>query len=37
MPRTLTPKQENFCQQFISTGNASEAYRQMGLLGLPNL
>ena len=28
MPRTLTPKQENFCQQFISTGNASEAYRQ---------
>ena len=28
MPRTLTPKQENFCQQFISTSNASEAYRQ---------
>ena len=28
MPRPLTPKQENFCQQFISTGNASEAYRQ---------
>ena len=28
MPRLLTPKQENFCQQFISTGNASEAYRQ---------
>ena len=28
MPRPLTPKQEKFCQQFISTGNASEAYRQ---------
>ena len=28
MPRTLTPKQEKFCQQFISTKNASEAYRQ---------
>ena len=28
MPRTLTPKQEQFCQQFISTKNASEAYRQ---------
>jgi len=28
MPRTLTPKQEKFCQQIISTGNASEAYRQ---------
>jgi phage terminase small subunit len=28
MPHPLTPKQENFCQQFISTGNASEAYRQ---------
>jgi len=28
MSRRLTPKQENFCQQFISTGNASEAYRQ---------
>ena len=28
MPPTLTPKQENFCQQFISTGNASEAYRR---------
>ena len=27
MSRTLTPKQENFCHQFISTGNASEAYR----------
>ena len=26
--RSLTPKQEKFCQQFISTGNASEAYRQ---------
>ena len=24
----LTPKQENFCQAFIETGNASEAYRQ---------
>ena len=28
MSRPLTPKQEKFCQQFISTGNASEAYRQ---------
>ncbi|HIA63337.1 MAG TPA: hypothetical protein EYN93_10655 [Planctomycetaceae bacterium] len=28
MPHPLTPKQEKFCQQFISTGNASEAYRQ---------
>ncbi len=27
MPR-LTPKQENFCQAYIETGNASEAYRQ---------
>lgn len=24
----LTPKQESFCQQYIETGNASEAYRQ---------
>ena len=24
----LTPKQEKFCQVFIETGNASEAYRQ---------
>lgn len=23
----LTPKQENFCQEYIKTGNASEAYR----------
>ncbi len=28
MTQSLTPKQEKFCQQFISTGNASEAYRQ---------
>jgi hypothetical protein len=28
MPRILTLKQEKFRQQFISTGNASEAYRQ---------
>ena len=28
MPRTPIPKQEKVCQQFISTGNASEAYRQ---------
>jgi phage terminase small subunit len=28
MSHLLTPKQEKFCQQFISTGNASEAYRQ---------
>jgi len=25
----LTPKQESFCQAFIETGNASEAYRQV--------
>jgi phage terminase small subunit len=24
----LTPKQERFCQAYIETGNASEAYRQ---------
>ena len=24
----LTPKQEAFCQKYIETGNASEAYRQ---------
>jgi phage terminase small subunit len=24
----LTPKQEHFCQKYIETGNASEAYRQ---------
>lgn len=24
----LTPKQENFCQEYIKTGNASEAYRK---------
>ena len=24
----LTPKQEKFCQAYIETGNASEAYRQ---------
>jgi len=24
----LTPKQEHFCQVFIETGNATEAYRQ---------
>ena len=26
--RTLTPKQENFCNYYIETGNASEAYRR---------
>ena len=26
--KTLTPKQESFCQKFIELGNASEAYRQ---------
>lgn len=25
---SLTPKQETFCQKYIETGNASEAYRQ---------
>lgn len=24
----LTPKQEKFCQKYLETGNASEAYRQ---------
>lgn len=24
----LTPKQEKFCQEYIATGNASEAYRR---------
>ncbi len=28
MSGVLTPKQEKFCQKFIETGNASEAYRQ---------
>lgn len=28
MTLKLTPKQEKFCQVFIETGNASEAYRQ---------
>lgn len=27
--RGLTPKQEKFCQKYIETGNASEAYRQV--------
>ncbi len=25
--RALTPKQESFCQRYLETGNASEAYR----------
>ncbi|WP_329760616.1 terminase small subunit [Stenotrophomonas geniculata] len=25
--RVLTPKQESFCQRYLETGNASEAYR----------
>ncbi|MBB3802044.1 phage terminase small subunit [Xanthomonas arboricola] len=25
---SLTPKQESFCQKYLETGNASEAYRQ---------
>ena len=25
--KALTPKQERFCQAYIETGNASEAYR----------
>ncbi|MGL5649240.1 MAG: terminase small subunit, partial [Clostridium sp.] len=25
--KKLTQKQENFCQKFVETGNASEAYR----------
>lgn len=28
MAKTLTQKQEHFCQAYIETGNASEAYRQ---------
>lgn len=28
MSNELTPKQESFCQKYIETGNASEAYRQ---------
>ena len=28
MSSELTPKQEKFCQKYIETGNASEAYRQ---------
>lgn len=28
MAKKLTPKQEAFCQAYIETGNASEAYRQ---------
>lgn len=28
MPASLTPKQEAFCQAYIETGNASEAYRR---------
>jgi hypothetical protein len=28
MTKTLTIKQEKFCQVYIETGNASEAYRQ---------
>lgn len=28
MTNKLTPKQEKFCQVYIETGNASEAYRQ---------
>lgn len=27
-PKNLTVKQENFCQAYIETGNASEAYRR---------
>ncbi len=27
MANELTPKQESFCQRYIETGNASEAYR----------
>lgn len=27
MANELTPKQEKFCQEFVRTGNASEAYR----------
>lgn len=28
MPRGLSPKQEAFCQAYVETGNASEAYRR---------
>lgn len=28
MAAKLTPKQEQFCQKYIETGNASKAYRQ---------
>jgi len=28
MPSALTPKQENFCQAYVETSNASEAYRR---------
>jgi len=28
MARKLTQKQENFCQEYVKTGNASEAYRR---------
>jgi len=28
MPHALTPKQAAFCQHYIATGNASEAYRR---------
>lgn len=28
MSKGLTPKQEKFCQKYLETGNASEAYRQ---------
>jgi phage terminase small subunit len=28
MPRALTPKQEQFCQAYIESNNATEAYRR---------
>lgn len=28
MDNNLTPKQEKFCQEYVTTGNASEAYRR---------
>ena len=28
MPRVLTPKQEHFCQAYIESNNATEAYRR---------
>jgi phage terminase small subunit len=28
MAKTLTPKQERFCVEYVKTGNASEAYRR---------